>query len=137
MKWSSNKPSVVSVGGGGSNTSAVLTALKPGTAKVTAKVGNKKCVCTVTVPKPKLSAANLTITEGSYGKLKIENANMFSSRNAKCSSSDESVAKVLNVSGRGMTIEALSAGTTTITIQISKLGDVKVNIKLTCKVTVK
>ena len=48
-KWSSSKKSVVTVKAAKNGKSAVITAKKPGSATITATVGEKKLVCVVTV----------------------------------------------------------------------------------------
>lgn len=48
-KWSSSKKSVVTVKAAKNGKSAVITAKKPGSATITAKVGKKKLVCVVKV----------------------------------------------------------------------------------------
>lgn len=49
VKWSSSKKSVVTVKAAKNGKSAVITAKKPGSATITAKVGKKKLVCVVKV----------------------------------------------------------------------------------------
>lgn len=84
VKWSSNKPSVASVSKG------LVTAKKKGSAKITAKVKNKKYTCLVTVVDAKLNAASVKLNIGDTKQLKFTN----SKGSVSWSSSNKSVAKV-------------------------------------------
>lgn len=66
VKWSSNKKSVATVSSKGK-----VTAKKKGTAKITAKVGNKKYTCEIVVQTPKISNSKLTLSVGETSELEI------------------------------------------------------------------
>ena len=65
-KWSSSKKSVATVSSKGK-----VTAKKKGTATITAKIGNKKYTCKVTVQTPKISSSKITLSVGETSKLKV------------------------------------------------------------------
>lgn len=66
VKWTSSKKSVATVNGKGK-----VTAKKNGTATITAKIGNKKYKCKVTVLTPKLSDSNLKLNIGDRKTLSV------------------------------------------------------------------
>lgn len=115
VKWSTSKKSVATVSSKG-----VVTGKKHGTATITAKVGNKKYTCKVTV-KARLNKTKATVKAKETVKLSVTGK----SKTIKWSSSKKSVA---TVSSKGV-VTAKKAGTTTIT---AKMG----TYKMTCKVTV-
>ena len=130
VTWSSSKKSVATV-----SSSGVVTAKKKGTCVITAKFGNRKLTCKVTVKgvrkvkKVTLSKTKITLTVGSSCKLLASvSPTNASKKTVTWSSSKKSVAKVTNG-----TVKALKAGTATITVK-AKDGSGK---KATCKVTVK
>ena len=119
VKWSSSNKKVATVTKEGE-----VTAKKAGTAKITAKVGDKKLKCSLTVlsDKPIISEKKLSLTVGEASTLEVFNAG---DKKIKWSSSKKSVA---TVSSKGK-VKAKKAGTAKITAKIGKK-------KLTCKVTV-
>lgn len=66
VKWSSSNKAVAKVDADGD-----VTAKKAGKAKITAKVGKKKFICNVTVPKQYISSKSLFIEKGSKQKLNV------------------------------------------------------------------
>ncbi|MBU5482309.1 Ig-like domain-containing protein [Blautia sp. MSJ-19] len=117
VKWSSSQKGVATVTGKGK-----VTAKNAGTAVITAKVGNKKYTCKVTVEAPKLSKTSISLTVGNKYNLKVTGTK----QKVVWSSSNKAVVMVLN---NGLVV-AKKAGTAKIT---AKVG----NKKYTCKVTVK
>ncbi len=116
VTWSSSNKKVAKVSKTGK-----ITAVKKGTATITAKVGGKKYKCKVTVKNPTISKTSATIDFGKTLTLKVSNA----VGTVKWSSSNTAVA---TVSSKGV-VTGKGAGTATITALAS-------GIKLTCKVTV-
>lgn len=116
-KWSSSKTSVATV-----TQSGKVTAKKTGTAKITAKVGNKKYSCTVKVQTPKLNKTKITVTAGKKYTLKLSGTD----QKITWKSSKTSVA---TVNSKGI-VTAKKAGIAKITATVLKK-------KYTCTVTVK
>ncbi len=114
VTWSTSNKKVATVSKG------KVTAKKKGTANITAKIGNKKYTCKVTVEAPKLSKTSVTLNQGENTTLKLSGT----SRKVTWATSKKSVAKVSN--GK---VTAVGAGTANIT---AKVG----NKTYTCKVTV-
>ena len=113
VTWTTSKESVVTVSNG------TVTAVGPGTATVTAKVGDKTATCEYTVKAP-LTSIELNNGENDVSLVKGQNKNISveynpenttDSRDLDWTSSDETVA---TVDGNGK-VTALKAGTTTIT----------------------
>lgn len=98
-----------------------VTAKKAGSVTITAKVGNKKYNCKVTVKNPSLNAKSKTVHVGKTYTLKLNGATV-----SRWSSSNKNKA---SVSSAGK-VTAKKAGTVTITAA-DKAGK-----KYTCKVTV-
>lgn len=124
VKWSSNKTSVAMVTQKGK-----VTAKKKGTATITAKVGNKKYTCKVTVkaaPAVALSDKTKTLTVGQSFNLTLKNT----TSSVKWSTSNKNVAAIKKVSKYKYKVTAKKAGTATITATVGKK-------KYSCKVTVK
>lgn len=119
VTFTSSNKSVAAV-----NSQGKVTARKEGTAAITAKVGNKRLACRVTVKKenPKLSKRRITIYRGGTTTIKVTGT----SRKVKFASSNKSVA---TVSSRGK-VTARKVGTATITAKVGSK-------KITCRVTVK
>ena len=128
--WSSNNTSVASVKDG------IVTAIKVGTATITAKSddGGKTATCTVTVEAKTIPVTGITLDKTSYeftegdeftliATVNPENA---TNKNISWSSSNTSVATVDN--GK---VKALKAGTATITVKTED-G----NKTATCEITV-
>lgn len=115
-KWSSSKKSVATV-----TSKGTVTAKKKGFATITAKIGNKKYTCKVTVKNPYLNKTTLALDKGDTYTLKLTG-----SKAKLWTSSNKSVATVNN---KGK-VTAKKNGTTTITAKASN------NKKYTCKVTV-
>ena len=125
VTWSSSNTSVAAVSDG------KVTAKKPGTATITAKVGSRKESCKVTVKAPlksiSLNKTSASVTAGNSVKLSVtyNPGNTTDSKTVKWTSSNTSIATV-----SGGTVTAKKAGTVTITAKVgSKTA--------TCKVTVK
>ncbi len=125
VTWSSSNTSVVTVSGG------KVTAKKPGTATITARVGARKATCKVTVKAPlksiSLNKTNMSVTAGKTLSLSV-NYNPTNTTDSKSVTWSSSNTKVATVSGGKVT--AKKAGTATIT---AKVG----NRTATCKITVK
>ena len=128
VTWTSSDTSIATVDGNGK-----VTAVKAGTATITAKAGDKSATCTVTVNKKvvavtsvTLNKTELTLTEGESEMLtatvKPDDA---TDKTVTWSSSDASIA---TVDGNGK-VTAVKAGSATIT---AKAGDKSA----TCTVTV-
>lgn len=113
VRWSSNKPTVASVSDDGD-----VTAVSPGKAKITAKVGGKRLICNVKVPKQGLSRKTLTIMQGTSKKLSI--SGLSAKDTVFWCSDDEDIA---SVSSKGV-IKAKKPGETVISaILNSGLGE--------------
>ena len=113
VTWTTSKESVVTVSNG------TVTAVGPGTATVTAKVGDKTATCEYTVKAP-LTSIELNNGENDVSLVKGQNKNISikynpenttDSKAVTWASSDETVA---TVDGNGK-VKAIKAGTTTIT----------------------
>ena len=113
VTWTTSKESVVTVSNG------TVTAVGPGTATVTAKVGDKTATCEYTVKAP-LTSIELNNGENDVSLVKGQNKNISIKYNPEnttdgkavtWASSDETVA---TVDGNGK-VKAIKAGTTTIT----------------------
>ena len=129
VSWSSSNASIAGVSASGE-----VTALKEGTAVITAKSGDKSANCTVTVKKPfvavesvSLDNISLELTEGEKATLTATVLpNNATDKSVNWSSSNASIAGV-SASGE---VTALKEGTAVIT---AKSGDKSAN----CTVTVK
>lgn len=116
-KWSSSKKSVATVSSKGK-----VTAKKKGTATITAKIGNKKYTCKVTVQTPKISSSKITLSVGETSKLKVNGTDQkitWKSSNKKIATVDKNG----KVTGK-------KAGSVKITATV-------LNKKYSCTVTVK
>lgn len=130
VKWSSSDAKIAKVSSKG-----VVTPKKAGKATITAKVGKKTLKCAVTVKQPLwVSENDITLKKGKSKKIwltwKLTGSFKYTYDNA-------SVIKVtLGKKSTGdkwpLTIKALKAGTTTITITNSKTNH-KVKVKVTVK----
>ena len=127
VTWSSSDESVAKVDGG------KVTAVKAGRATITAKCGEKKAECSVTVSVP---VASITLDKTSLSLIKGETVTITATvkpddatdKTVTWSSSDESVAKV-----DGGKVTAVNAGRATIT---AKCGDKKAECSVTVSVPV-
>lgn len=117
VSWSSSKKSVASVSSAGK-----ITARGKGTASITARAGNQRFTCKVTVETPAISKKTASVFAGKTLQLKLTGT----TQKVKWSSSDTTVARVSS-SGK---VSGKKAGKATIT---AKAG----TKKYTCKVTVK
>ena len=114
VTWSSSDEAVATVGADGT-----VTALKEGTAVITAKCGEKSAFCTVTVQKAEVLAESVTLdqttmelTVNGTGKLTATvKPDETTVKTIQWSSSDETVATV----GADGTVTALKEGTAVIT----------------------
>ena len=114
--WISSKKSVATV-----NKSGKVLAKKKGSAIITAKAGNKKYTCKVTVETPKLNKKNVTLKVGENITLKVTGTK----QPVKWKSSRKNIVTVKN----GI-ITAKKTGTANVTAMV--LGK-----KFTCKVSVR
>jgi uncharacterized protein YjdB len=69
VKWSSSDNKIATV-----STKGVVTAVKKGTATITAVIGSQKCKCSITVKDLAISNKTLTLGIGEKGKLSIRGA---------------------------------------------------------------
>lgn len=102
VTWSSSDPAVVKVAKSG--TQAEVTAVKAGTAEITASIKNNdgteiKAVCKVTVKAPETE--NKTLTDGSYQVDVTSNASMFKVINCILTSEKGKMYAVITLSGTG------------------------------------
>ena len=116
LQLESSKNSVATV-----SSSGKVKAKKYGSAIITAKAGNKKYTCKVTVETPKLNKKNVTLKVGENITLKVTGTK----QPVKWKSSRKNVVTVKNG-----TITAKKAGTANVTAMV--LGK-----KFTCKVSVR
>ena len=116
VTWSSSNKNVAKVSSKG-----VVTAVKKGTAKITAKTGKQKLTCKVTVKNPTISDSEIAVELTKSKKLKVSHA----VGKVKWSSSDPSVA---SVSSTGV-VTGLRAGE-------AEIAAIASGVKLTCKVDV-
>jgi len=107
VKWKSSDPDILTVSSKGK-----LTALKKGTATITATYNEKKYKCIVTIKDAKLSERSLTLAVGQGFNLEALNT----SGKVKWTSSNTTVAKV-NANGF---ISPISKGKTNISAKIGK-----------------
>ena len=127
VTWTTSDKSVATVDNG------VVTAISAGTTTITAKAGEYKATCTITVNKKVIDVTAITLdktalelTEGETSTLiATVSPNNATDKTITWTTSDKSIATVDN----GI-VTAISAGTTTIT---AKVG----NFTTTCTVTVK
>lgn len=127
IKWSSSDKKVATV-----NSKGKVTAKKKGTATITAKVGNKKLKCKVTINKVKKIKAEYMYIEYKDTDIEVGNTVKLSTEiypsnytgEIKWKSSDENVATV----EKGI-VKGVSSGETTITATIDGLSDsIKVKV---------
>lgn len=117
VKWSSSNKKIATVSSKGT-----VKGLKKGTVTITAKVGDEKYTCKVTVESPKISESKVTVYKGKKITLSMKNTK----QTVKWTSSNK---KVATVNSKG-SVKGIKKGTATIT---AKVG----NKKYTCKITVK
>ena len=114
IQWSSSDEAVATVGADGT-----VTALKEGTAVITAKCGEKSAFCTVTVQKAEVLAESVTLDQTTMELTVNGTGNLTATvkpdettvKTIQWSSSDETVATV----GADGTVTALKEGTAVIT----------------------
>ena len=121
VTYTSSKVSVATVDANGK-----VTAKAAGTAVITAKCGNYKATCKITVKKPsvKASASAKTVYVGKTSQIKVTKTGLTGK--VTYTSSNKAIAAV----SKNGKVTAKKAGTATITV---KCGSYKV----TCKITVK
>lgn len=129
LTWKSSDPNIVSVSSG------KITAQNTGTATITARSSNgKKASCTVTVKAPAASISfkqkEVTVGVGETPKLQ-SSVTDGASLNRTFSSSDSSVARIIETTPGTCTVKAVAAGTATVTVRTFN------GKTATCKVTVK
>lgn len=117
VKWSSSRKGVASVSGNGK-----VTARAKGTSVITAKVGNKKYTCKITVETPRISKSSISLGTGKKYTLKVNGTK----QKVKWSSSNKAIA---TVSSKGV-VTGKKAGSAKITAKVGSK-------KYICKVTVK
>ncbi len=129
VTWKSSRKAVASVDQNG-----LVTAIKKGTAVITARAGNKKFTCKVTVKQPvtsvKLSKSEICLKKGKSYTLKASaRPKSANNRSLKWTSSNKKVAKV-NSKGN---VSAVGVGTAVISA-VSRDGT-KIKAKCTVYVT--
>ncbi len=133
-KWYTSNSKVAAVSKSGKQT-AIVKAKKKGTAMITAKVGNKKYTCKVTVKQPvtsvKLNKTSFSLTKKG-GVYKLQATTAPASANLRTVTWKSSNTKVAVVNSAGK-VKAVGNGTATITAT-AKDGSKKY---ASCKVTVK
>ena len=113
--WQSDEPSVAMVNGYG-----LVTAIKEGTANITAKVGGETATCVVTVVLEKsVTLDKDTVSVSLFEDVKLNASVKNLTGSVIWSSSDESVATVTN---NGLVV-AKKAGTVTITATVDGKSD--------------
>lgn len=120
VKWYTSKSSIATV-----SQSGKVVAKNKGTAVITAKIGNKKYTCKITVETPKISKTSLSLTAGSKYTLKVTGTK----QKITWTSSNKAVA---TVSSKGLVITK-KAGTVTVTSYVNG----KTSSALKCRITVK
>lgn len=126
VAWSSNNTDVATVKDG------VVTAVKTGSASITATAGGKNASCTITVKEEYIDVTSITLDKTSYSLLEGESFTLratvkpddASDKTVTWTSSNE---KVLTVYGG--TVKAVSPGTATVTATAGK-------VSATCEVQV-
>ncbi len=126
VSWKSNRNTIVSVDNQGN-----VTALRAGSAVITATAGKKEAKCTVTVT---VAAESISLNYSSYTLIADETVRLFVSAAPKgatydpvnWTSSDESVAKV---DENGL-VTAVKAGTTVITATSGNLAPATCSIEV-------
>lgn len=109
IKWYTSNKRVATVKNG------VVTAKKSGTTIITAKVGNKRYICRVTVLSYKINSNNVIMTKGKTYTLKV--TGLPKKTKATFKSSKTSVATVDKKTGK---ITGKKNGTATITVSVGK-----------------
>lgn len=122
--WSVSNKSVVKIQSK-SNKSAVLKGVAPGTAKVTAKIGKKKLVCSVTVKAKVSLTSKTTVTMGKTKEIVLNN----NTDKVIWSSSDNKIVKLSKKTAGGAVVKGIAPGTAIVTAKIGSK-------KYTCSVTV-
>lgn len=121
VKWFTSNKRIATV-----NSKGKVTAKKKGKITITAKVGNKKYKCKITIEAPSINKKKYTIKKGKTYTLKIKGTTQkitWSSNNKK----------VASVNSKGK-VKAKKKGTATITAKVGKSKykcKIKVNIKST------
>ncbi|MDD3219260.1 MAG: Ig-like domain-containing protein [Lachnospiraceae bacterium] len=130
VTWSSSNPSAATVNNG------KITAVKPGSTTITAKVGSKTAECTVTVDAPltaiTLDKSNCTLEKGKSTQLNVSYNPMDTTdnKNVTWTSGNTSIA---TVSGTGE-VKAIAGGSTVITATVgNKIA--KCNVTVTIPLT--
>lgn len=106
VKWSSSRKGVASVSGNGK-----VTARAKGTSVITAKVGNKKYTCKITVETPRISKSSISLGTGKKYTLKVNGTK----QKVKWSSSNKAIA---TVSSKGV-VTGKKAGSVKITAKVN------------------
>ena len=104
-KWNSAKPSVASV-----SPTGLVTALKKGTCRITARTGKQKSVWKVKVEAPRLGKTRKVIAVGKGFSLKVKNT----TKKFKWSVSDPSVLKIKKKGRNKVKVTGLKNGTANV-----------------------
>ena len=132
VTWTSNNTSIATVDNG------VVTAVKPGSASITATAGGKNASCTVTVKEEYIDVTSVTLDETSCSLMEGESFTLYATvkpddateKSVIWKSSNEKVATVY-----GGKITAVSAGKATITATAGKVS-ATCEVQVTAKVAV-
>ena len=122
--WSTSNNSVVKIVSK-SNKSVGIKGVAPGTAKITAKIGKKTFVCTVTVKAKVSLTSKVTVTIGKTKKIVLKN----NTAKVEWSSSNKKVVKLQDTSSGSAVLYGAAPGSATVTAKIGSK-------RYTCSVTV-
>ena len=115
VSWKSSKPKVARIRAIGNR--AQITGKKAGNAKITAKVGKKKFVCTVTVrEKPVLSMKSVKIGVGGKICLKVNGTGS----KVRWSVSDKNIAAIKKTNAVSCEVRVKKKGLTTVKARVGK-----------------
>lgn len=133
IEWRSSNNLVVKVDDGGN-----LTPVSKGEAVITASANghSDQCIVFVDYASLELSAYSFTIQIGSNDSLSIVMPQGFSEKDIVMTNPNGDIAKVLRTEA-GVTIDALSVGSTSFDITVGMLYSAKVNIHIVNKPVVK
>ena len=130
VTWTSNNPAVATVADG------VVTAVKVGSASITATAGGKNASCTITVKEAYIDVTSVTLDKTSYSLLEGESFTLkatvkpddASDKTVTWTSSDEKIITVY-----GGTVKAVGPGNATVTATAGKVSatcEVQVNARV-------
>lgn len=132
VTWTSNNTAVATVDNG------VVTAVKPGSASITATAGGKNASCTVTVKEDYIDVTSVTLSKTSYSLMEGQSFTLYATvkpddatdKSVTWKSSNEKIATVYD--GK---VTAVSAGKATITATAGKVS-ATCEVQVTAKVAV-